>query len=272
MRLGMIGMDSSRPLRVVRQLHAHAQSGHVLTLIVDEGDELPPGLRDLAPGAEVVRHPHEAVGEVDAIFDLGRRASARCHRITPLLVHGIHAFVDKPLALTSADATGLIAASRAGGATLASDSGFRLAAAGIKAPHGAPIEVSGPADPRSPWGGLAFYGMHHAQLVDELGRSPGAAPIDVRTADGVITTRFDSPAGEVRMRFDPAASGFSLRVGGASRPLAPPSDYLERLVDSFLSECANPVHDEAWASRLIRPVALLQEIMTRLGATADGPA
>lgn len=266
MRLGLIGLDSSRPLRVVRYLRARAMHEHVLSVIVDEGDDLPTGLRELMPNAEVVRRPDEAIGEVDAIFDLGRRASMRRDRIAPLLLRGIHAFVDKPLALTSAEAMSLTAAARDGGAALASDSGFRLAAVGIEAPPGASIEVSGPADPRSPWGGLAFYGMHHAQVVDELGRSFEGVAVDVRKADDVIIADFESLAGDVRMRFDPAESGFSITIHGAAQPLAPPPDYLELLIDGFLAECVSPPHDEAWASRLIRPVALLQEIMSQLAS------
>jgi len=48
------------------------------------------------------------------------------------------------------------------------------------------------------------------------------------------------------------------------RELAPPADYLERMLDDFLSACADPVHDLGWCRHLVEPVALIERIANRL--------
>lgn len=271
MRLGIIGMDSTRPLRVARHLQSLTDSGHALKLIVDEGDELPVGMRDLVPDVEIVRSPSEVIGRVDAVFDLGRRAAVRRERIAPLLRTGIHAFVDKPLALTRSHADALIDAAREGRASLSSDSGYRLAVTRGEAHESAEIRVSGPADAESPWGGLAFYGMHHAQIVDEIRPGPGDwTVVDVTTRAASVTALVDVAPGLVRLAFEPEAAGFSLAYGTERRPLVPPVDYLEQLVDRFLASCATPPHDEAWARQLRRPVAILEDISAVLAERASG--
>lgn len=265
MRLGIIGLDSSRPLRVARHLLKLASSGHTLDLIVDEGDEMIPGLRDLVPTAEIVRTPRQARGRVDAVFDLGRRAAARRDRLVPLLREGVHAFVDKPLALTRDDAEALIEAARVGGAALMSDSGYRLAVAPADAPDGAVVDVSGPADPSSPWGGLAFYGMHHAQIAHTLrGDAARWELTDVADCGRSIVARLEAPAGVIRLVFDADATEFSLRAEGIERRITPPEDYLEQLVDRFLAACEQPEHGDSWAAGLLEPVAVLQEIVASI--------
>lgn len=265
MRLGIIGLDSSRPLRVARHLLKLASSGHTLDLIVDEGDEMIPGLRDLVPTAEIVRTPRQARGRVDAVFDLGRRAAARRDRLVPLLREGVHAFVDKPLALTRDDAEALIEAARVGGAALMSDSGYRLAVSPADAPDGGAIDVSGPADPSSPWGGLAFYGMHHAQIAHTLRDDAARWELtDVADRGRSIVARIETPRGVIRLVFDADATGFSLGTEGVDRSITPPEDYLEHLVDRFLASCEEPEHDDAWAARLSEPVALMQDIVQRI--------
>lgn len=265
MRLGIIGLDSSRPLRVARHLRGLASSGHTLDLIVDEGDAMIPGLRDLAPTADIVSTPHEATGLVDAVFDLGRRAAARRERLVPLLNEGVHAFVDKPLALTRDDAGALIEAARAGGAALMSDSGYRLAVSPADAPDGGAIDVSGPADPSSPWGGLAFYGMHHAQIAHTLrGDAARWELTDVADRGRSIVARIETPTGVIRLVFDADATGFSLGTEGVDRSITPPEDYFEQLVDRFLASCEEPEHDDAWAAQLSEPVALMQDIVERI--------
>lgn len=265
MRLGIIGLDSSRPLRVTRYLGELASSGHTLDLIVDEGDDVIPGLRDLAPAAEIVGTPVEAMGRLDAVFDLGRRAATRRERLVPLLRDGVHAFVDKPLALTRNDSGALIEAARAGGASLMSDSGFRLAVSPSDRTDGDVVDVVGPADPNSPWGGLAFYGMHHAQIAHTLrGDANGWELMDVADRGEVVVARIETFTGIIQLVFDADATGFSLRGNGIDRAITPPEDYLEQLVDRFLSSCASPEHDDAWAARLLDPVALLQDIVEEL--------
>lgn len=266
MRIAMIGLDSSRPLRVARHLRAReADEGHRLTALVHEGDALPDGLRELARGAAVVRDAEEIGDRVDVVIDLGRRAASRVERLEPLLRRGIHCFVDKPLALTRADAARLIDAARSGRAALVSDSGYRLAVAGRTVGRGAAIEVAGPADRLSPWGGLAFYGIHHAQILHELGRMPRLDLLEVDDAgDDLIIARSDGPAPSAIARFDAGADGFSLSVDGVARPLSPPSDYLERLLDDFLRDCAAPRRDEAWEDRLVGPVAFIERVRERL--------
>ncbi|WP_368497690.1 hypothetical protein [Herbiconiux sp. A18JL235] len=276
MRIALAGLDSSRPVRIARHLATLGPAGHGLTAIAAAGQTPSAELQAvLHPDVQVVDGVGDLIGLADAVLEFGRAAGERVTRVLPLLDACVPVLVDKPLALTR-DAAALMAdrAQRSGVALLA-DSGYRTAPAlaplvlEAQGPAGSQpvLRISGPADPRSPWGGLAFYGSHHAQILQEL------RPEALATTEALDVRR--DPAGNgvqvqagssVQLRFtEPEVSdGFTVAIGGRSVSLAPAPDYLERLIDRFLAECAAPRYDEQWRRRLVEPVALLERITEKL--------
>lgn len=260
MRIALTGLDSSRPKRVAQYLAARGG----LSVLVTDGRPVPPDLAALlGPEVTVVDDLGAVLRDVDVVLEFAHAADRRLERLELVLGAGIHVMSDKPLALTATDARALVALADANGLLLASDSGYRLAIdAEVRRWCGdvAAWEVRGPADPRAPEGGLAFYGSHHVQILDEmLPRTRDAAPTVRCERDGIVA---DVDGVALRFLADPR-SGFALRRGPESRPLVPPVDYLERLIDNFLARCraGDTAVDER---RIVRPIALMERIVTSL--------
>lgn len=272
MRIALVGLDSSRPVRIAQHIASLGPAGHRITAIAVEGRAPSSELRSvLPPDVSVVDGPADLIGLADAVLEFGRSAGDRPARVLPLLDAGLPVLVDKPLALTRDAAEQLSDRARRSGVALLADSGYRTAPAlfsllGASDPGAGPepfLRISGPADPGSPWGGLAFYGSHHAQMLQELRPAALAQTEPLQVRRGPAPGEILAQVGErVQLRFtDPAGPGvFALTIGDRSVPLAPAPDYLERLIDRFLGECAAPRHDDAWRRRLVDPVALLERI------------
>jgi hypothetical protein len=276
MRIALAGLDSSRPVRIARHIATLDPAGHRLTAIAAEGRTPSSELRSvLHPDVSVVERPEDLIGLADAVLEFGRAAGERPARVLPLLDAGLPVLVDKPLALTRDAAEQLAERARRCGVALLADSGYRTAPAlasvleaGDPGAGPAPLlRVSGPADPASPWGGLAFYGSHHAQILQELRPGALAETVPLEVWRGPVRGEVLAQVGErVQLRFtEPAGpDGFAVAIGDRSVALAPAPDYLERSIDRFLAECAAPRHDEAWRRRLVDPVALLERITGEL--------
>jgi hypothetical protein len=260
MRIALAGLDSSRPVRVLE----HLGDAPGLIALVTDGMPTTAAIRDRLPaGACMFEDLGELVGAVDVVLDFAHAAERRLPRLAPLLEAGIHMLADKPLTLRRTDAMALVDGARRNGAHLEADSGYRLAPTAEqrrRVARGAALEISGPADPHSPAGGLAFYGSHHAQILDELRPDAVDGDPDVVRDGADIVARI----ADVTLRFcgDPA-SGFALRIDGDTHPLAPPPRYLEHLIDAFLVRCGSrrPSVDER---RLVRPIALVERITAHL--------
>ncbi|MCS5497243.1 hypothetical protein NY547_08355 [Cnuibacter physcomitrellae] len=271
MRIALAGIDSSRPVRIARHIATLGSNGHRLTGIATEGRLPSAELQEvLPPDVSVVERPRDLIGLADAVLEFGRAAVDRTARVLPLLDAGLPVLVDKPLALTRDAAELLADRARRRGVALIADSGYRtapalaavLAGTGGDAGPEQLLSISGPADPGSPWGGLAFYGSHHAQILQEL-RPDALAKTESLEVRRGMGGEISAQVGErVQLRFtDPAGSdGFAVTIGDRTVPLAPAPDYLERLIDHFLAECTAPRHDDGWRRRLVDPVALLERI------------
>jgi hypothetical protein len=280
-RVGIIGLASSRPRRFVHHLNARrALAGVRVAALVGgpgEGEELRASGRVDA----VVEHPSELVGQVDAVIECTRDGARHRAHVEPLLRAGVPAFVDKPLAVSTADAAAMISAARAGRVVLMSCSGFRHApqlvdvAAGLAiAPPAQRLEISGPADPASEHGGLPYYGIHHVEIALEIlrraGLREGVTGLDVAqdrsgpraafTVGGVrVTLAFVAPAaGDVPFTVTTTTAGDRVE-----RTLTLAPDYNERMLERFLGACRRGT----WplpAAALTESVSLVERIVRQL--------
>jgi hypothetical protein len=270
LRVGVIGAESSRPPRILDYLNSKAGPGDVsVVALALEQDEAVGNLS--LEGVEVCKLV-EFPDRVDAVIECTRDARRHLGHVGDLLRAGVHAWVDKPLATTEADARELVQAAEAGNAVLICSSGFRSAAAlaDFELPQlEEPLVVRGPADPDSPWGGLAYYGIHHVELaLDLLWRAGVADELTVdsagRTYDGAVAT-LHAGSRQVRLEFvrPTEGLGFTLSSGGRTEAVAARPDYLERQLDKFfvgIRAGAGTTDGE----RLIATIRVLEAILDRV--------
>jgi len=123
----------------------------------------------------IVAKPEEMIGKVDAVFVVFRHGGLHYRYVRPFLEAGIPAFVDKPLAGSTADAKKILALAKRKGVLLTSYSTIRWAkgtrelAARCAELGGARSGVFGcPADPTSEYGGIHFYAVHAVETMQQV--------------------------------------------------------------------------------------------------------
>lgn len=231
-RLAIVGLDSSRPARLRAFLGA----------VVAQVDP---------------RDAGGLVGQVDAVLLCTRDGRDHAAQALPLLRAGISVWVDKPLATREDDARAMVDAARAAGVVLACRSGLRDAAATRETAawlrdQTGPVTVTieGPADPDSPHGGLAHYGIHHVELACEV----AARPLSVRNGTRLIGENLT-----VDLVFQRDAGGFTI-TADEKRQVDAPATYLEDQVADFLDAV-----DRGLGTRdpegLVEPVRLLERVL-----------
>lgn len=162
---------------------------------------------------QVFSAPEEMLPQVDAAMLLARDGGIHREQAEPFLAAGKPTFVDKPFALSVADAQAMVEASRRGGAPLMSCSALRFAAelAPIKAemPELGPIRhafCSGPGE-------LFFYGVHIAEVVHTM-LGPGIESVR-NLADeqqDIMTVRWQDGKTAVLSLLREGANGFHFSV------------------------------------------------------------
>ena len=123
----------------------------------------------------VVGKPEEMIGKVDAVFVVFRHGGLHYRYVRPFLQAGIPAFVDKPLACSTADARKILALAKRKGGLLTSYSTIRWAK-GTQELVGKCAELGGvrsgvfgcPADPASEYGGIHFYAIHAVETMQQV--------------------------------------------------------------------------------------------------------
>lgn len=205
MRLGIVGDDNSHVGELVRHLAGHPDQGlHFAAALAPSRDWGVPSHWDLADFA----------GAVDGVF-VGVR-DGRLHRDISerLLAHGLPVFVDKPLATTLEDARAILDAALAGGGRVTSFSALHwhpdLPALAALEPQA--VEVSGPVDPASPYGGSSFYAPHCLAIVAAL--APGALgrPVVDRDETGRTVVRLPERATPATITYLEPDAPFMVRL------------------------------------------------------------
>lgn len=272
MNVGLVGAENSHTELVLRYLNVEVrQPGWRLSHVQSAGPERDAAVRAADPELAVVPDLAELAGVLDAVVVCDRDGAAHPEHASPYLLRGTPVFVDKPLASTVAGVDRILADADAGGAPVVSHSPVRFTEgwrelADACARRGTPrrLRLTGPADPRSEWGGLLFYGIHLTDpALSLLDADP--APPDVRSApDGIeAVTEADGCTVELVFTVPNGAARFHALAGwgGAAleRELRLAPDYLTPGLDDFFAVVAGRKPPES-ADRLRRPVGLLQQI------------
>jgi len=122
----------------------------------------------------IVSDINEMVGKVDVVFVVFRHGGLHLKYAKPFIENGIPVFVDKPLADTVADAKKLIELAKEKQTLLTSFSTLRFTDAVqemkklFRSEEPVFLNVLGPGDLESEYGGLIFYGVHCAEIFNEI--------------------------------------------------------------------------------------------------------
>tara|TARA_B100000029_G_scaffold94006_2_gene84216 strand:- start:1441 stop:2343 length:903 start_codon:yes stop_codon:yes gene_type:complete len=220
LRLGIIDFDSSHCVEFTRRINGVGVAADQVV----EGARVVlgwPGTSEMAPeridgflpemtslGVDLVDHPDEMLGQVDAVLVLSLSGTPHLERARPFLEAGVPVFVDKPTACRSEDAREMFALADRAGVPFFSGSAMRFChevvefdrqRAGQWGPvHGA---VSfGPAWRANGNPGLFHYGIHPVEVLLEV-MGTGCQVVTshhTESADVVVGTWDDGRLGVVR--------------------------------------------------------------------------
>ncbi|MFI6299163.1 Gfo/Idh/MocA family oxidoreductase [Nonomuraea sp. NPDC050790] len=274
MRLGLIGLDNTHADHAIRHLNVERALGDVRIVALCGGTAERTAQLSGQGGVEFgVDRPEDLIGRIDAAIVMDRDGDLHRPHAEPLLKAGVPVFVDKPLAGTSADAEAILAAAGAGGVPVTSSSALRWAVEAMRERLEAlgPIRsvvATGPVQRESPYGGVAFYGVHVVEMALHLLPPPEAEPQVSVLPGGVLAVVAAGQAHAVLNLVERDAEGavpFAVQVTGTRGVLAEQlslgKDYTLPALRAFaeMVETGKQPLDEA---ALLAPVRVL-EALTR---------
>jgi predicted dehydrogenase len=178
LRVGLLGSDSSHGERfseiLNRSDHPSYWSEADARIVAIWGAEAERTQQVAQHGQieQIVAKPADLLGKVDAVFCITRHGGNHLDLVRPFLQAGIPTFVDKPLAVTPADARTLVDLAARRHTPFTSFSTVRFSQdtqrffaqsrqlGGIRAGI-----YTGPATRRNPYGGVLFYAIHAIELM-----------------------------------------------------------------------------------------------------------
>lgn len=281
LRIGVTGTESSHVDAVLAHVDAAAQPARAsVTALAGGRTARNLQLAERAGIEAVIEDPAELIGLVDAVIVCERDGSTHLTVAGPLLAAGLGVLVDKPLACTVNDAQALVAMAAKGQALLTSFTPLRYEpdmaelmneSAELRATQQiTALAVRGPADPHSQYGGLHWYGSHHADLAAAVLPGPIESVEVCEVDEGLVATaQIGGRLAELTfVRPDPTARiGFTVQIFGADssirREIRTGPEFFRPGLAAFFTMLRTGIQPIAPAD-LIRPVRLLQAITDRL--------
>lgn len=179
-RLGIIGSDNSHADRFsqLANLENGVDGQKIEDVKVTHIYGTDPGrTKEVAENGKIpniVSRSEDMLGHVDGVICVWRHGSKHMAATLPFLEAGVPAFVDKPLASSVADARKVIDAAEKARVGLTSFSTLRFAKPTVEFIASLPKEIgvpvsgvsTGPADLKSEYDGIFFYGIHAVELMN----------------------------------------------------------------------------------------------------------
>lgn len=281
MKIGLISIESDHAEDALRLFNCERRwPGFAVTALwAAEADAL--RARQLAARygvSTIMRQADEMPGLVDAAIVGARDAGLHAAHALPCLRRGLPVFVDKPLALTVADAEAMLDAAEAGGALLLSASALRWQADtdALKAQLPAlgrfeRVVATGSFYPHSPYGGPAFYAVHAVELALEFAGQDIAGIGVTEATSTAMTITGRGRLAEVEIRLVRPAEGepsrFAVeligRHGRAGGDIGLPDDYMAPVYRRFVEMIRSGIAPLA-RRELLAPVRVLEVVNAAL--------
>jgi predicted dehydrogenase len=287
-RVGVVGTENSHAELIVRHLCVeHRLPPWRVVALHGPNTDRNESLADLgAAGGNrpaVVSTVEEMVPLVDAVIITDRDGGLHRAHAEPFLAAGIPVLVDKPLTTSIDDAESILASAAATGALVTSYSALRWApvvgqlardvSSGALNPAAA--FAVGPAELKSEYGGIFYYGVHPVEALCHV--LPGEfGPVEVVSAPDRLVAHFTIGSVSVTLVLLQPAEGewapFHLSLAGrnevAGGDIVLPGDYLMPGLERFF-EMVSSGEAPLNTSDLLRPVELLSAIRKATGAAED---
>ncbi len=175
LRIGIIGSENSHTAAIAKLCNVEKKVEARVEVVWGETPEF---ARSAAEGGQIptiVKDWREMLGKVDGVMIDHRHAKYHAEPALFFVRNGIPAFVDKPFTFTLAEGKKLCALARRKKVPITSFSvlpmqqnfaAFKARAAELGAIRS--VTTLGPADIRSEYGGVFFYGIHQVDAILEL--------------------------------------------------------------------------------------------------------
>jgi predicted dehydrogenase len=272
-RVGLVGIENSHAEDIVRYLNGQppAVAAARVSAIVAGDPARTDRLTGLGAIETVAQSSHDLLSSVDALIVTSRDGAVHMAHALPFLEAGKPVWVDKPLAASLGDAERMVAAAERSGAALTSSSALRwapdtAALATAMADIGAlqEIIVSGPADPKSEYSGIFFYGIHMADVAQrllpgrphavEVARIPTGFAVGYDLGGARVTLELHLPDAERLIPFHASVSG---RWGSIEREITLSDTYVRPGVDAFVEMLRTGIAPIS-AEELLAPIEILE--------------
>jgi len=173
MKIGIIGAENSHTAAIATLINVEKKvKGFTVEYVWGETAEYAQKAAQTGQIPHIVKSPREMLGKIDALIVDHRHAKFHLKAALPFVKKGIPAFIDKPFCYRAAEGIAFLKAAKAAGAPVTSFSvvpeqasfqKFTKQLAGIgKITAGV---TYGPADLKSQWGGIFFYGIHQVDMA-----------------------------------------------------------------------------------------------------------
>lgn len=177
-RVGIVGTDNSHAAIFSQIANGVDQANYVpgfeVTHLFGLDSKRNQEVAEKGKISNIVSKPSEMLGKIDVAFVEFRHGGLHLKYAKPFIEKGIPVFVDKPLAASTVDARKVLQLAKKKRIPFTSFSTLRFAAAVqefkslVSAEQPVYLSVLGPGDMKSEYGGLIFYGIHPAEILNEI--------------------------------------------------------------------------------------------------------
>ncbi len=174
-RIGIVGAENTHSYSVAATLNINkAVPGAAVVAIWGETDEFAKTAAKKGQIPLIVKKPTDMIGQVDAIMVDHRHAKLHLPAAEAFLEKKLPLFIDKPFSYRLAEGKAFLAKARKLGVPVTSFSAIphqqsfaTMMQKVRKAGEVRAVSSIGPADIKSPWGGIFFYGVHQVDMLIE---------------------------------------------------------------------------------------------------------
>ena len=196
MKIGIVGAENSHTAAIAHVLNVdRAVRGFSVDCV---WGETPAAARKAAKYGKIphiVTDPKQMLDQVDAIVVDHRHPRHHLQAARPFIAAGLPTFIDKPFCWRSREGEQFLAFAGKHRTPVTSFSTlpFQRSAGHFKRKMADLGEIRGgaiygPCDPKSPWGGIFFYGIHHVQIALHLFGEDVSSVLVTRNRDKKCTT------------------------------------------------------------------------------------